>query len=279
MGFNVTLKSFTPAERFPPIVDPWTDASVEENVSPVEEGGAVIDVIDLATLPGGLDADPTHPATRNFTTVNAVLPSGWYRVTFLDQLGNKGPTEWTAASGAGVFLPPSASVIRDRSALLQQLYPESPPNALVEEALREVVADATVMVQSLTCRTLDAALAEDADLARIALRAVTLYAEKLALGSSARARRSGIRRSGLRSISAGPWSESYFSPGELARMGRFDADPFIHDALWALATPECREYWMGIWTGNFTPASAVQSFDWFPEAGIPTGGYSGPWPP
>ncbi len=82
MGQVITLEGYTPVARYDSI--PWTQARIEE--------GATIDgpwtVIDTKAL-SPVDADPSHPATRNFTTENGSAATNyWYRVVFLDATGD-----------------------------------------------------------------------------------------------------------------------------------------------------------------------------------------------
>lgn len=255
MGFVVTILGLRPAPRQDG--DPWTDARWEEAVTAAGPWTA------LETDPLiPVDPDPTEPAVRSLTTTEAQLVSGWYRIVFLDAALNEGPTQAFAASGAGVLLPPSASMIRDRSDYLKTLFPPDPLDPEVEDALREVVGDATALVESLTCRTLDAALAADARLARLAVRAVTMKAERVGSIWAAKARRASIRSLALKSFTAGPYSETYFGPEEATSLKALDPDRELHEVLWALATEECRERWLALWTGVHEPASAVQEVAW-----------------
>lgn len=81
MSYVVTLQGLSPLPRYDSL--PWTQAKIEESASNVGPW-SVIDTITL--LP--VDADPAHPTVRNLTTPNAVLPGGWYRVSFTDAAGH-----------------------------------------------------------------------------------------------------------------------------------------------------------------------------------------------
>lgn len=81
----VTLSGFTPQPRTD---QPWTHARIDE--APAEAGPYGT----IATLPlEPIDADPSHPAARDFTSTAAALEHGWYRVTFLDAEGGEEPTD------------------------------------------------------------------------------------------------------------------------------------------------------------------------------------------
>jgi hypothetical protein len=79
VDYNVSLEDFTPAPRYPPVVTPWTTVQIEESTSS-DGPWTVIDTFALDPV----DTDPANPAVRSFTTENATLQSGWYRVAFLD---------------------------------------------------------------------------------------------------------------------------------------------------------------------------------------------------
>lgn len=87
----VTFEDYQPSPRYDGIA--WKDALIYE--APASDGPwTQIDSIDLSFLQGGLDSDPTAPKTRDFTTSNATLVNGWYRVTFSDPATGLGlPTQ------------------------------------------------------------------------------------------------------------------------------------------------------------------------------------------
>lgn len=251
MAFVVTLVGFRPPPRQDGVK--WTEARIEE--SPAATGPwTVIDTQAIADY-----ADATDPPTLSFTTDDAALEAGWYRIVFLDTPGNgQAPTAPVAGSGAGVLLPPSPETVRSRSALLQARFPADPVDAEVESSLRELVADTTQLVEALTCRTLDTTLPDG--LERIAIRAVVLKAESMV--TLAGARESTLKRAGLREQHAGPWGESYFGPEEASKAKVLDPDPPTHEALWALATEACREAWLALWGGKNPPAGVLMTFDY-----------------
>lgn len=88
MSQVITFTSYRPTPRYDG--RPWTEAHVEE--APTALGPwTEIDAIELDPV----DADPTAPATRNFTTEAASDTAGlWYRVIFYDALGDSSqPTD------------------------------------------------------------------------------------------------------------------------------------------------------------------------------------------
>lgn len=151
---------------------------------------------------------------------------------------------------------PDAATIRARSPLLTALY-----SADDDAILLTNVTDATALVLSLTCNTLDtiATAAEP-----IALRAITMKVEELSyLGDPRKIKAIMDRTSGgLRSISAGSWSESYFDPGAALKAKMLSANPLLHEALWALMGDECRAAFLATVGGVNEPASTITAIDW-----------------
>jgi len=81
MGIIVSFEDFPPAARYDSI--PWETVEIEEGAS---ETGAFT-LIDTLTL-SPVDADPTNPASRDFSTANGTADDQWYRVRFVDANGD-----------------------------------------------------------------------------------------------------------------------------------------------------------------------------------------------
>lgn len=163
---------------------------------------------------------------------------------------------------------PTADDVRARSELLLTKYPDG--DAEAEAKLTLLLTDLAPIISQLTGRKIgpaDTPGEEVPDWLRpIAVRVFTLRAERDATGLSAAGRAEAVSANGpvrLRSFSAGPYSETYFGPGEAQAAGILDPDPLIHEALWALATAEMRNYWLRLW-GKLTPepASALVVPNW-----------------
>lgn len=95
MGYVVSLYDFRPGDRYDEA--PWTEARIEEaaaKAGPFEQ----IDVQALTPV----DTDPTSPLSRNFTTGEATLPSGWYRVIFADAAGGLQQSDAVYFPGTGI---------------------------------------------------------------------------------------------------------------------------------------------------------------------------------
>lgn len=79
----VSLQDYRPSPRYDSI--PWTQALIEEGTASV---GPWVTLETIAISP--VDADPSNPAYRNFTTELGTGPDLWYRITFLDADGDVG---------------------------------------------------------------------------------------------------------------------------------------------------------------------------------------------
>lgn len=108
----VSFEDYQPLPRFPPVVTPWTLVHIQESAA--QDGPwTTIDTFALSPL----DSDPADPAIRSFSTDNATLSEGWYRVVFEDAIGNTSPTtpEHNKPSDAASYLP----LVSDIGALLR----------------------------------------------------------------------------------------------------------------------------------------------------------------
>jgi len=102
MAQVITLEDYVPAARFDSI--PWTQARIEEGAT---IDGAFTAIQTIAISP--VDADPSTPAARSFTTnMASETPNLWYRIVFLDASGND--TLPTAAIQNGSTSEPYATV-------------------------------------------------------------------------------------------------------------------------------------------------------------------------
>jgi hypothetical protein len=100
MTFVVSFEDFTPEPRFDNVS--WTKVQIEEAAT-VDGTYTIIE----ANLAIDVDADPSEPAGRSFTTTHATLQQCWYRITFKDNAGGLGPVApvQAIASGEAGFLP------------------------------------------------------------------------------------------------------------------------------------------------------------------------------
>ena len=105
MSIVVTFERFQPPARYDAL--PWTEARIEE--SDAEDGTfAQIDTYTLTPV----DADPTDPAYRSFTTELGTAEDYWYRIVFADAAGDTAtattPIQNTSA-GALIDVDPYAT--------------------------------------------------------------------------------------------------------------------------------------------------------------------------
>lgn len=174
---------------------------------------------------------------------------------------------------------PTAEEIRERSPLLRSRYPEGEDSA----DLTAVIEDSAVVVAELTGRLI-APYAEGeevpAGLVGVAVRAVARMAELMDTEAAAANADVTARGRRLRGFTAGPYSETYFAPGEvvIAKGSRpqFSPDPTLDRLLWALATQEARDALMAAVTGEHAPAGAVAAFDYRRMGGRVGSGLTGP---
>lgn len=106
MSEVVTFSGFTPPPRYDNL--PWTEVRIEESIA---EGGPWTQIDTVALSP--LDADPSMPAERAFTTELGTALDYWYRVIFADLSGDisqpTSPLQNTAVAAGGP-LPVAESV-------------------------------------------------------------------------------------------------------------------------------------------------------------------------
>lgn len=275
--FSHTLRGFQPPARFPPAPGAWTTVSIEEAATRAAAEARLGTPILVNFALNPVDADPKVPAIRSFTVANAQLAHGWYLVVFKDAAGAEAVADPVHAGVPGA-LPPDASDIRARSRLLRVKFPVDSTDPDSENDLRVTVAEATALVQGITWRLVDPDIGCPApdgflcelvptSLVPVALRAVTLMAERFAVTGAAQFAEKVATGRRVRSISAGPWSESYFAPGEFARRGAVgrppvDPDDALDAALWALMTEDARDEFIRFATGRTAPAGVVTAFDY-----------------
>jgi hypothetical protein len=292
----VSLVDLIPPPRYDG--QPWTQAKVQEATAP---DAAWLD-IDTQTL-ASPDADPTAPAARSVTTTLAALTTGWYRVVFLDAADNPSEPSDVVRSSIDADLPPDPDDVRDASPLLRSKFPRPSTDPNQSGDLRRMTYQATMLVQSLTWRLIDPTLGCPApvdegqcemvpnELVPVAVQAIVRMAERIYVTTQPAFAEQVATGRRLRGYTAGPYSESYFAPGEFARRGAsqgrppMDSDDALDAALWALATEDARDYFVWRSTGVAPPTSAVVSFDYRRQSigygagglGLPGGyGHGGP---
>lgn len=148
---------------------------------------------------------------------------------------------------------PTAAELYAQSRLLQALYADADG-----EEIARLTSEAVALVLGRCCMNVPADVPEGKE--AVATRAFRLKLEELALGADPARTQVAIIRAGsggLRSISAGTWSESYFGPGDSLAAGVLSANPALHEALRALMSDDCWQAWLAESTGQHVPFSKV----------------------
>lgn len=288
MAYVVTLDSFVPPVRYDG--HPWTEAQIGEAATPT----GPFTLIDTQAL-SPLDPDPTNPEVRNFTTSLATLTVGWYQVTFFDAAGNQSqPSSPVRNSVDDTLLPPSPDQVRSQSRLLRLKYPlPMGPFDIID--LRNIVYQSVGLVENITWRLIDPTLGDPSAegytgeavppaLTSVAYDAILRMAEHVYVITEPDFAEEFATGRLLRSFTAGPYSEQYFTPGEFARRGAqegrpsMDTDPSLDAALWALATEDARDYFVWRSTGVVPPVGVAIAFDYRRQSIGYGAGALGGWP-
>ena len=102
-SYVVSFEDYQPSPRYPPAEGGWVTVRIEEASDPAGEWTA----IDTITLDPP-ERNPQHPRGRDFTTENATLAEGWYRVVWVDALGGEqatAPVQNTDATTTPSWVP------------------------------------------------------------------------------------------------------------------------------------------------------------------------------
>ena len=100
----INFTDITPPQRYDEVA--WTSAQILE--ADTSEGPfTVIHVVNLSPV----DADPSNPEPRNFSTTNGTVVDGWYQIIFTDPYGGvSDPTlAWQNTSDQASELKPSVA--------------------------------------------------------------------------------------------------------------------------------------------------------------------------
>lgn len=198
----VSFTGYRPSKRFPPLVTPWTLAHIDEGIAKVGPWTRIETAIALDPL----DADPTNPAVRAFSTANATAESGlWYRVVFEDAEGN---TQATVPEYNGYMAIPTATEVREESNVVFEEYGYPEPEPGYVDRLDTKLLEARTWLEGLTGLDLDAAeILEDKrlPLIRAAIRMLVEYA---VAGSTMEILESAADFDLLQSFSAAGYSET-----------------------------------------------------------------------
>lgn len=160
---------------------------------------------------------------------------------------------------------PTPEALRTDSDLLALKLPASSEN---DAKLTQRATVTAAIVAAITGRQIDPVtegVEVPAGLQPLAIHAIARFVERrIIMGAAATAEKTAMGRL-LRGFTAGPYSESYFSPGDLQMKGGrpvMDADADLDETLWALATEEARANWIAQATGVQPPAGVASTFDY-----------------
>jgi hypothetical protein len=292
MTFVASFSGITPSVRFDG--EPWVKVKIEE----AAEVAGPWQAVETQELPEP-DDDPTDPKARNITTTLAPLEAGWFRLTFLDAGdGADAPQMFPWPPPVLSSNPvPTLDEVRASSKLLTKRYPKPAGDA----ELQRLLFDALPLVSNLTGRNIgitgegsERELLEEllnepltegwswepwqvgggggeewltrlspvpGRLVAVAKRAVMLKCERLAIGGGVRARIEAHNTGLLRSMSAGPYSESRMVVGEVRAKMMLDPDPQLDEVLRLLMTEDAWGVFLYQTTGRQLPGVALTAID------------------
>lgn len=252
VGFLVSLTDLRPSARFDG--QAWTDARLEEATSPLGPW-TVLETVALDPV----DADPAAPQERSFTTALATLEAGFYRVVWLDAALNTQPTS-AIFSGTLPGIPDGAGVrLLAPPAFDWASYGYPAPAAGDPEPLDARTQWAIAYVMSTAGRTITSIPAE---LVSVAEQAIVLRVMQDVAGGGQTALQTLFDAPWLKSFTAGSYSETRFSPAELAAARAVNPLPQLADLLWLLMTDAKRDEWLERVSGVRRPAGVFIEPRW-----------------
>lgn len=247
-----SFEGFAPPRRYDDV--PFVDAIIREGAAST---GPWTDIETIALSP--VDADPSDPALRNFTTNSATLEDGWYIIRWVDgdaATFDSDPIRYMAGSG-----PASAAGVRESSKIafgeLGYPAPVSGPDPL------QVLVDRSVeYVLRVTGQTADSI---PETLANTYEEAIQRRTEQLAYKAQEDEAETAADFELINNFSAGSYSETRRGLGETEKQRQINPWPLLNDLLWALATEDARDEWIEYWDsagGKTAPAFDVTEMDW-----------------
>ncbi len=138
MSVVVTFENYIPPARFDAVA--WTEARIEEATS---EDGTYTQIDAVALSP--VDADPSVPASRSFTTELGTADDYWYRVVFADAGGNTA-TATSPIQNEASSIPQDVDPFAEASELATILQVNATSNAdaldrVLQAAAGEIVSE------------------------------------------------------------------------------------------------------------------------------------------
>lgn len=146
MTYTRSFENYKPPRRFDGL--PYTVVDIEESAEEVS-GFAVLETKALSPL----DADPTDPQARSFTTALAVLEAAWYRLTWRDASAAEFTGDPVYFSPAGALQGRYASPDQLRTALEMDatVLPDAQANRHIIQA--EILIDSMLGAREVDYET------------------------------------------------------------------------------------------------------------------------------
>lgn len=146
MAVAITFTRYLPPARYDePTPLPWTEVRIEEST---EEDGTYTLIDTIALDP--IDADPTDPAYRSFTTENGTDEDLWYRIIFADADGDTtiptAPIQNTATTLPDVYAYATVNELARRLKIRE-------PTTEQEVAMQQVLDFAALEIDTEVGRT------------------------------------------------------------------------------------------------------------------------------
>jgi hypothetical protein len=174
-----------------------------------------------------------------------------------------------AFRGASVMTVNLLTTIQQAAGVLPTFTPIDTPDGYRPECdpMAPMIYLATAYLGSITCRDFGNGIGcpIPPEMVPLAIFADALYVEQLTYRMDASRRASSLSSGtgNLRSFTAGPYSESYFGPGEIKfAWNVLDPDPLLNSMLMSLITPECLQARMAAANGTYPPGWATQEVQW-----------------
>lgn len=143
MGLTRSFNGFEPIEVYPP-ADGFDEIDIEE----AEESDGPWTVIDNQSIT--VAPDPTDPPSYDFTTTEATLESGWYRIAWKNSTGGLYYSQPVAYGGALDLSDTKVLIPRLRRALVGPADSGFDDSELTDDETNALIADAVADVIFLT---------------------------------------------------------------------------------------------------------------------------------
>lgn len=252
MPYTRSFEGYAPPRRYDGL--PFTSALIREAAT---AGGPYTTIDTKALTPA--DADPANPVSRNFTTDDATLETGWYIIRWQDAASatfDSDPIQYVPSGSSSVI---TAAEVREWSnvTFADLGYPAPTSGA---DRLQRLVDRALEYVLDVT--GLEAVENVPDGLQATWEEAVQRRTEQLAYNSSEDAAETGGDFDLIKSFGAGKYNETRRDMGDSEKAKVVNPWPVLDDLLKRLMTPDKLDWWYERW-GAIVPASEITEMDWF----------------